>query len=92
MLGNGDHSLIKVEIVGPPGDRDSMEMVPDWTKANLEGIKQSFENVDWEAEFQGMSGSAAWDHLKEFIDKETERNVPKKMRRVGTRPLWMNTN
>ena len=37
MLGNGDHSLIKVEIVGRPGDRDSMEMVPDWTQANLGG-------------------------------------------------------
>ena len=69
-----------------------MEMVPDWTKENLEGIKQSFENVDWEADFQGMSGSAAWDHLKEFIDKETERNAPKKRRRVGTRPLRMNKN
>ena len=69
--------------MGPPGDRDSMEMVPDWKKADLDGIKQSFENIDWEAEFQGMSGSAAWDHLKELIDRETERNVPKKRRRVG---------
>ena len=39
-LGSGDHMMIETSIAGPAREEDSTEMVPDWHKADLEGMKQ----------------------------------------------------
>ena len=92
QLGDGDHRMLEVEVAGPALDRDSTELVPDWTKADMEGIKQAFASMDWEDALKDKCGVEAWDFLKEMIEVETEKHVPKKRRRVGSRPIWMNKN
>ena len=35
---------------------------------------------------------SSWEYVRDVIDKETEKCVPKKRRRTGCRPLWMTRN
>ena len=79
-------------MVGPATEKDSMELVPDWTKADIDGLKDTFDRMDWDVALEGKSGLEAWEFFRQFMDDETEKHVPKKLRRVGTKPLWMNKN
>ena len=84
--------MIEIEVVGPNIEGDNKELVPDWTKADIKGIHDAIEALDWEAELEGKSGIEKWEVVKRVIQEETDRCVPKKMRRVGSKPLWMNRN
>ena len=39
--------MFKVDIVGPALERDSVEMVPDWAKADTDGLRQAIAEIDW---------------------------------------------
>ena len=70
-----------VNLVGPARDQDSVELVPDWSKADMEKMKENLANIDWESKFEGKSGVVSWDISRDVRKEETERCVPKKKRR-----------
>ena len=39
-LGNGDHSMLEICLAGPLENNDSMEEVPDWSKADLGKLRE----------------------------------------------------
>ena len=55
-LGEPDHSMLWVELVGPARDQDSEELVPDWRKADMNKLKETLSNIDWEKKFEGKTG------------------------------------
>ena len=87
-----DHIIYSAEIARPASRASTMELVPDWCKADLDKLVSSLANVDWKAELNNISGLSGWEFLKKKIDEETHACVPVKMRRVGNRPLWMTRN
>ena len=91
-LATADHVMIDIKLVGPARDRNSVEMVPDWRKADLEAMKVSVGAIDWDVELEGLGGVEAWDTFKEIISRETEKCVPLMKRRQGSKPLWMTKN
>ena len=91
-LATADHVMLDIKIVGPARDRTSVEMVPDWRKADLDAMKASVGAIDWDVELEGLSGVEAWDTFNEIIRRETEKCVPLMRRRQGSRPLWMTKN
>ena len=84
-----DHLMQVTTLVGPARDQNSMEEVPDWSKADYGAIKSAIEQIKSEDEFKDKSGQECLDLLYEVIERETERCIPKKMRRKSNRPLWM---
>ena len=70
-------SVLKIELIGPAREQDNRELVPDWTKANIEGMKASIMAINWEEKLEGMSGLERWETVKEIIKEETDRCVPK---------------
>ena len=50
-FGASDHHKLEVTLLGPAAKQDTMEEVPDWTKADF-----SLEEMNWEQEFEGRSG------------------------------------
>ena len=84
--------MYSVDLVNPGGKDDSKELVPDWGKADLEQLSANLAQVDWEAELEGKAGIESWDFIKQKTDEETDKCVPKKLRRVSSRPLWMTRN
>ena len=91
-LGGADHSMLKIELAGPAREQDNKELVPDWTKADMEGMKASIMTINWEEKLKGKTGLERWEVVKDIIKEETDRCVPKKARRIGTKPIWMNRN
>ena len=87
MLGSGDHNMVKFEFLGPRREEDNKEMIPDWAKADMAGMRAAISEIDWDAKLEGMQGLETWEAVKKVIDDETDRCVPKKMRRVGTLSL-----
>ena len=91
-LGSGDHSMLKIEVAGPAREEDNKELVPDWTKADIEGMKVAISAINWEEKLEGKNGLERWEIVKNIIQEETDKCVPKKARRIGSKPLWMNKN
>ena len=84
--------MFKVDIVGPALERDSVEMVPDWAKADMDGLRQAISEIDWAERLEGKTGLESWELMKKVIQEETDRCVPLKKRRTSSRPIWMNKN
>ena len=76
--------MLKIKLIGP-----ARKAVPDWTKADTEGMQAAIMAINWEDKLAGKNGLEQWEVLKQVINEETDRCVPNKMRRVGTKPLWM---
>ena len=55
-LGGGDHSMLKIKLTGPARKADNKELVPDWTKADLEGMKAAMLAINWEDKLAGKNG------------------------------------
>ena len=88
-----DHAICTADLIMPSCNSSvSKELVPDWAKADLDKLVNNLAMLDWESELKGMSGLSAWELLKQKIDEETSNCVPRKLRRVSNRPLWMNKN
>jgi hypothetical protein len=91
-LGNGDHNMLEIDLTGPLENNDSLEEVPDWSKADMGKLREAIQEVDWAREFESMSGTQSMEKFYTVLDREVEKFVPKKMRRKGNKPLWMNKN
>jgi hypothetical protein len=50
-LGNGDHSMLEIDLTGPLENNDSQEEVPDWSKADMGKLREAIQQVDWAKEF-----------------------------------------
>ena len=55
-------------------------------------LKEALSNIDWDNKFEGKTGVGSWDIFKEILKEETDRCVPKKKRRINSKPIWMNPN
>ena len=69
-----------------------MEEVPDWSKADYGAIRIALELINWEEEFQDKQGQECLDIFYEVVQRETDRCIPKKLRRRSNRPMWMSKN
>ena len=88
-----DYRMFSVELVKPDsGTGQTHEMVPDWSKADMDQISANLAAINWVDELDGKGATASWEYVKEIIDKETEKGVPKKRRRTGQKPMWMTRN
>lgn len=87
-----DHVIFSVDMIAPDTKDKTKEFVPDWSKADLDQIATNLSLLDWDSELKEMSGTQARSLLKEKIVSETHKCVPKKLRRVSNRPLWMTRN
>ena len=88
-LGKSDHRLLQISITGLKVGVKTKELVPDWSKADVDGLKASFSSIKWEDLLRDKTGTESWNLFKQTIDLEVERAVPKKLRRSACKPLWM---
>ena len=91
-LGTGDHMMLEASLVGPGQVVETTELVPDWRKADLVGMKDAIANIDWKEEFGENNGTDCMDTLYKVLDREMDKFVPKKLRRADQKPIWFNKN
>lgn len=91
-LGSSDHSMLPIEVAGELTGKATTEEVPDWGKADMEKLREELGSVDWVEELQGLDTDQSWDKFKERLAKAQDNAVPKKRRRINSKPIWMTKN
>ena len=89
-LGGSDHSMVMVTMRGAVSRNATFEEVPDWRNADLSKLRDELQAVDWRMD--GLDTLQSWSFVKANILEAEDKCVPKKRRRVGCRPLWMQQN
>ena len=84
-----DHLMLEIDISGPARASATEELVPDWSKADMDKLKERLASIDWGEVGEGLGGIAEWDRFKEILEEEVNKCVPLKKRRKRTRPWWM---
>ena len=92
QLGLSHHSIIQVEIVVPSGSNDTVELVPDYAKANFEMMHEKFDMIDWETQLSDLDTENSWNFFKVTYSSIVDACIPKKKRRNNSKPLWMQKN
>ena len=94
-----DHHEIRFKIVGERKVDENTTLVPDFRKANYEGLRQHLQRIDWVN--IGMDGREEESNEMEILYNSTvreilnvqEKFVPKKnIRSKNNDPKWMNSN
>jgi Reverse transcriptase (RNA-dependent DNA polymerase)/Endonuclease-reverse transcriptase len=89
QLGASDHVLMAARIaVGagpPPADR----ALPDWRRADWQGMRTELQQLDWDQVLQGKTADQAWSTLRERVEQLVARHVPNRRRRNHDRPPWL---
>ena len=84
--------MYSVDLLRPSSNDNSKELVPDWGKADLDKLAAALAEINWESKLVGKTRVESWEYFKAEVDDATEKCVPKKLRRIGSRPLWMTKN
>ena len=90
-LGASDHTMLMVEIAGKLPVQATSELVPDWAKADMAGLKEDLAAVEWANELEDLDCEASWAKFRAKMDELQAKHIPWKKRRNNRRPLWMNT-
>ena len=70
----------------------TFQEVPDWRRADLEGLRGGLGGIVWENRVSNMDAVTTWETIKGIIYESDSKCVPKKRRRVANRPLCMQQN
>ena len=92
QLGTSHHSIIQVEIITPTSDNSTDELVPDYNNADFGRMRELLTGVDWESRFRGFNAEESWKKFKDKVSSSVDACIPKKKRRNGSKPLWMQRN
>ena len=84
-LGDSDHPMMMLTVIGSTVSNTSYEEVPDWRKADLQSIRKELANVDWSACLDNLDTLQTWDFIKEKIKSAEAHCVPMKRRRVTSK-------
>ena len=91
-LGKSDHSMLLVTIVGATRRAVTSELVPDWKKADMEGLRGELAGMNWEEKLDNLDCEGSWTLFKTTLDELQAKYVPLKKRRANNKPAWMNPN
>ena len=89
-LGNSDHESVGFDVVVGQPFTVSKEVVPNYSRADIEGISCFLSSIDWVANFHGLNSSACWALFLDKINYVVQHFVPVTNRRSkARRPPWM---
>ena len=63
-LSNSDHAVIKIEMVVVPAFNESTQMIFDWRKGDLTGLKTHLQSIDFVENFQDQCMCEAWTNFR----------------------------
>ena len=88
-LSNSDHAIIKIEMVTVPAFNESTQMIFDWRKGDLEGLRAHLQSTDFVGSFQDHGTCEAWTNFRSIIEDSIQKFIPLKPRRKKSEPQWM---
>ena len=92
-LGNSDHSGLSFRFgTKVKSQIKSSQLVPNFSKANFQQIKQSLVEIDWVETYRDVSVEEAWVHFSRTLGDLVKRHIPLIKRRSYDNPVWANKN
>ena len=89
-LGTSDHEMIAFDVVGSHYVTKSSEVVPNFSRADIDGISTYFSNIDWDILFHGLCATDCWNSFLGKVNYVISNFVPvRKRQRKSQRPPWM---
>ena len=89
-LGKSDHSIIMIETNVTLNHSETSQKVPQWHKANFNQINSDLESFNWDLELRDLSAEEAWTLFTVKVNESVKKNVPFRIRRKASKPVWMN--
>ena len=89
-VGNSDHTYIQFEILTSSSKIRSVQLVPDFQKANFNGIQEEMETIDWNDLLKEKDTEEMWNAFKQKLENLTNKHIPFKQRRSGNKTPWCN--
>ena len=89
-LGASDHDILAFEVSCSVNIPHSVELVPSFSKANLDGISEFLNEINWLEMLDGLNAVDSWKGFRDVVDQVMKVHVPWKKRRYkNNRPSWM---
>ena len=88
-LGNSDHTAIQVGLQFNAKYNNTDEKVMDWNNANLEGLKEYINGIEWNNILSDCDTEEMWNIFTTRISDGLTEFVPTKDRRDQRKPIWM---
>lgn len=92
QLGASHHSIIQVEVIVPSHLNSTEELVPDYSKADFNCLREKLNVIDWRSYFGESNTEECWQKFKSKVSDAVDECIPKKLRRNNSKPLWMQRN
>ena len=89
-IGNSDHTCIKFEILTTTPKIKSVQLVPDFQKANFNEMREEMESIDWNDFLKGKETEDMWNAFKQKLEDLTSKFIPFKQRRASNKTPWCN--
>ena len=89
-IGASDHDIVSFDFTCVVDIPNSVELVPIFSKANVDGISAFFSNINWVELLFGLNSFESWGIFLEKINHVMKVFIPWKKRRSNNRkPRWM---
>ena len=89
-LGASDHDIVSFDFTCVVDIPNSVELVPNFSKANVDGISAFFSSIRWVELLVGLNTFESWAIFLEKINYAMKVFIPWKKRRSKNRkPRWM---
>lgn len=92
QLGTSHHSIIQEEIISSTSANKTIEMVHDHANADFDFMREKLAAIEWETRQQNLNAEESWQLFKKITSDANDECIPKKLRRNGSQPLWMQRN
>ena len=89
-LGKSDHSMIVIEISVGPVPVQSKTGLPDWRRADWDGMRQRIREEAWQHRLKNKGAEEAWKDLTTKLKDLVKEFVPNRRMRNHNRPAWLN--
>ena len=80
-LGSSDHNIVRFKIKLPGQVRDNPTKVPNFSRADFNGIRSALREIDWDRNFSGLDAYEMWEKFKALLGECQSRFIPLKQRR-----------
>lgn len=88
-LGNSDHTIIQIDFSFSANFIKTDEMVRDWGRGDIDGLKNFLDTQDWEAKLRNKTTDEAWSEFTTIVNQGMEDFIPLTKRRRPCDPPWM---
>ena len=88
-LGASDHVILEFTIFCSVSANESHELVPNFRKANIAGLREAIGSINWRMELNKNNIDDNWEHFKNLVSKHSSRFIPLMKRRSRNKPRWL---